>query len=313
MALFKTSPEKQLSNAIGARAALIARLSDAEVVIIERQTAAEQAAMDGADDDALTAAENKLRAAQERRVTLRAALSKSEALVCRLEHERDEAADAAQREKTAAEVELLAREVVEAGEAFVAAAAKLADCSLRASAVVPEAGGLVRFAGACRSEIPAGGDLVAKLLRNHGAAVLARSAPPTLAKPPEAVAPVSTTKPELVQVFLLHACTWRDHGGVQRVSGKWRDCELSPSQAETALRLKLAAPMTDERRKQLLGQSPGHPEPGWLNDIDLEIGPDVPAKSEDGAAVETILASSPFTVVTNGEPRVIQHREAAIR
>jgi hypothetical protein len=296
MALFQKSPEKILIAAINARDQLIARLSDSEVVIIERQTAAEQAAMDGADDNVLTIAEDKLRAAQERRVTLRAALTKSEALVDRLEQERAEQADKEEREKTAAEVELLAREVVEAGAAFVATAAKLADCSLRASVAAPEAAGLTRFARAVESEIPAGCNLTARLLRDHRAAVLARSAPALLAKPPEPyVAPPAPAKPPTQILFCLRSVKWIDDAGQQRIVGKFEDAEVPVRLVGRALKCGACVPITDPRRRELHGTRGGFPPR-------LDTATDLDADPATHAPVEPILASSPFTPVDRGPP-----------
>jgi hypothetical protein len=305
MALFKTSPKKILITAIGARDKLRTRLADAEAAVGDLRSEAERLALDGATDDALSAAEGKTRVMIDRTATLRPSLSKAEAEVSRLEAARDEAADMALREATGAEVELLAREVCEDADAFVKAAAKLADSSLRASVIVPEAGGIVQFSRAAISEIPAGADLTGRLLRNHRAAVLDHRAPATLAQPPAAYsAPVPTALP-LTQVFLLHACKWKDHGGTQRQSAKWRDIEVSAAQAETALRLKLATTMSDPRRKQLHPLASGNAEKSWLNDLDAMIGPNIP-KPEDGmTAIDPIKASEPpttFTAVDRGPP-----------
>jgi hypothetical protein len=291
MALFKSSPEKILSNAIAARDKLIARLSDSEIAIIGCQTHAERCAIDGASDDVLSGAEDKLRAAQERRVTLRAALSSSEALVARLEHERDEQADKEQREKTGAEVELLAREVVEAGAAFVAAATVLADCALRASVVVPESGGLVRFAGACRSEIPAGGDLVAKLLRNHGAAVLARSAPALLAQPPQAYAAPTATPAPTVQLFALRPVRWIAADGAQRLGQKFSDVFVTHSAASRGLAVGALAVMDSPLRREHHNTVGGSADPALAFDLDAE-----PVRE-----AAPVLASA-FTPVDRGAP-----------
>jgi hypothetical protein len=296
MALFQKSPEKILAKAISARDQLITRLSDAEAAVVDRRSAAEQLALDGSSDDSLSAAEASTRVMIDRIATLRGSLAKAEAEVARLEHERDEAADFAQREQTAAEIELLARGLIESGEKFVEAAAVLADCALRASVVVPEAGGLVRFAGAVRSEIPAGGDLVAKLLRTHGAAVLARSAPSVLAAPPPACTAPVVTKPALMQVFTLDSISWTDADGRLQRLGKWRDVELPQHCAARGLRLKFCTTMDDPRRMQLHGQASGHPEPHWCKDLDKE--PD-PVVDEDRPAPEV---HSAFEKPTIGQP-----------
>jgi hypothetical protein len=298
MALFKSSPEKILTAAINARDKLRSRLADAEAAVVDLRAEAERLALGGGEDSELSAAEGKTRVMIDRTATFRAALSKAEADVARLEHERAEAADFAQREQTAASIELLSREVVEAAAAFVEAAAVLADCSLRASvAGAPEANGLMQFARAVQSEIPAGADLTAKLLRNHRAAVLARSAPALLAKPPEAyVAPVVTKPPTVHQVFTLHAIVWTDGDGRLQRLGKWNDVALPHHCAARGLRLGWLAPTSDPRRLKLIGQGSGHPEPHWCKDLDKE--PD-PVVEEDRPAPEL---HSAFEKPTIGQP-----------
>ena len=171
MGLFKMSLEKQITAAKAARDKLIARLADAEVAITERRTAAEQLALDGATDDELTLCEDKLRAAQDRRVTLKAALIKGEAEVSRLEMERDQAADRKQREATSIEVEQLARAISSDYARLVAAAATATDHTARASAVVPESGGALNLFQIIATQLPDAATLIGRLLRAHGEAV----------------------------------------------------------------------------------------------------------------------------------------------
>src|SRR5258708_16739574 len=236
MALFKASPEKQLTTAITARDKLCTRLTDTEAAVIDLRSAAERLALDGASDEMLSTAEGKTRAMLDRAETLRAALAQATAHVARIEHEQAQADDAAHREETAAKVELLAREVIEAANAVAAAGAALAECATKAVVAAPEAGGVHAFALACR-EIPAAGELIAKLLRVHSAAGLAGTAPPLLAKPPESyVAPVGA-KPALTQVFALHALRGADEHGMGRQIGKWRDVSLPPCAPFRSMRL----------------------------------------------------------------------------
>jgi hypothetical protein len=295
MAFFKVSLEKQLSNAVSARDKLRTRLAEAEAAIIERQAAAEQAALDGADDNALTGAENKLRAAQDRGVTLRAALTKSEALVARLEHERAKQADAAQREKTGSEVELLARAVIEAAGELTAAAATMADLAARAAVAVPEARGLEQFVGACRVEVPAAADLIARLLRTHAAAVLARTAPAVLAKPPEPIVEPLKEKPPTVTLFALRPVRWIAADGAPCIAQKFTDAELTPSAASRGLACGALVPLDSPLRRQNHGTVEGHPRADLAFDLDA-----APVRT-----AEPTLHSA-FEPARIGEPRILK-------
>jgi hypothetical protein len=294
------STAKRLSAAISARDQLVTRLSDAEVKIIERQTAAEQLALDGADDDKLSAAEDKLRAAQDRRVTLRSALVKAEADVARLETERNVEIDKALREQTAKEVEQLARRVSDSADAFVKAAEVYADYLAKVT-FVPESAALLHLCQVCVKEALPTNDTVVRLMRQHGASVLAGSAPAMLKPPPEAYVAPTVNKPATTQVFVLHAIQFVDHEGVVRKVGKWRDVSMVPALAEKAIRLRLCAPLSDPIRKTHFGQSPGHPEPAWLNDLDRGVGPDIATQS----AAEPVLHSA-FEKPTIGPARVLK-------
>jgi hypothetical protein len=121
----------------------------------------------------------------------------------------------------------------------------------------------------------------------------------------EIFVPPPVSKPELVQVFALFALAWTDHHGMQRQIGKWHDIELPRQAAERALRLKLACPMSDPRRKQFHGQAGGrHPEPNWINDLDRETGPDI-ARSSEVSAVEVIRHSA-FETPTVGPAQILK-------
>jgi hypothetical protein len=97
--------------------------------------------------------------------------------------------------------------------------------------------------------------------------------PPAAAVVPIKAAPKLPTK----QVFTLHAISWLDHNGAQRILGKWRDIELPLAAAEFALTANLAVGPTDPITKKMRGQSQQHPEASWLNDLDGKTGPNVPA------------------------------------
>jgi hypothetical protein len=299
MAFFKPNISKQLATAISQRDALVARLSDAEVAIIERQTAAEQAALDGASDDVLAAAEGKLRAAQDRRMTLRAALTKAEAAVTDLEHARDEAADRALRERTGAQVELLARELVDTVASMVEAADRLSACTYRANTVVPEAASLNHFAQLAKGEIPAAGEMIARLLRQHAAAVLAGHAPAAMPLPPEAyIEPAAPAASPTQTLFCLRSVKWTDDAGQQRIAGPFQDAELPVPLVPRALKSGACVPLTDPRRRELYGAQPGHPRAATALDLDAEPEPPVRSPTEpiQHSAFEQPRIGEPYTL-----------------
>jgi hypothetical protein len=128
------------------------------------------------------------------------------------------------------------------------------------------------------------------------------SAPPIVV--PVTAAPVPPTQ----TVFVWHAITWKDHDGMQRVLGKWNEASLPLEAAQFALAANLVVPIDDPRIGKLRGQSPGHPEPNWLNDLDTKIGPNIPG-SQFCARVDDAEKAEPFIRPHRepNKPYVIQH------
>jgi len=136
--------DKRITDAVASRDKLIGRLRDTDICIADARAIAERTAIDG-DDSQLDAAEAKTRVLSDRSQTLKAALAKIESEIADLERERDDAADRAQREQTASQIELLAREIIESTGAVGAAVTRLHQCAVAASVIVPEANGLAAF------------------------------------------------------------------------------------------------------------------------------------------------------------------------
>jgi hypothetical protein len=292
---FKSTPEKQLSTATGARDRLSARLADAENAFAALKAGTEQLAIDGATDNALDTAEAKTRALADRTATLRAALAQSEIQVSNLERERDELADRKQRDETAAEAELLAREVIAAAAAFDVAAGALATVTTRAIPTVYEASGLNNLAAICRTEVPAASDLIAKLLRVHAASVLAGTAPAKMRKPDAPLIVPMVVKPPTVTLFALRPVKFRNANGELIVTQKFQDAELPPDAAKRALELGACVRLSDPLRKAHHGTTPGHPHADLAFDLD--------SAEPEHKPVEPIMSSaSPFTVVDRGPP-----------
>jgi hypothetical protein len=195
MALFSKVPEKNLTRDRDAAKANVDRLAfklnEAEASVIATKSAAQRAAFDG-DDAGLDLAEAAERAALHRHGTLSAAHTQAAKLVAVLESQIAELNDKKMRTATAAAANALADELIEAGAAYDASTAILAEVSTRALAVSFEANGLAVFTASSRIEVAAAIPVVAEVLRQHGRAVVNGIAPakfPTPAPPPADVVP----------------------------------------------------------------------------------------------------------------------------
>jgi hypothetical protein len=274
MAIFKSNPEKALQRDIDAAKAnrdrLAAKLAESETAIIERRSTAQALARDGADDSMLDRAEAAIRSAQDRAATIAGAIADVEQQLMVLENNRAENEDRILREKTASEIELLARSVTTAAAALTAAAATLADCTVQAAVVVPEAAGLLNFAVICGNEIPQASDLTSKLLRQHAASVLVGSAPARLPKPPEPYVEPVVERPKTTQLFALRSVRWRDAAGVQQLGQKFSDVNLTELAAVRALKSGACVPISDPLRRKHKGWSTEIPRADLAFDLDAD-------------------------------------------
>jgi hypothetical protein len=88
---------------------------------------------------------------------------------------------------------------------------------------------------------------------------------------PEVVAPMpSPPKPVTVRLFAMKPVTWRDVEGLQRFVGKFNDVDLPETAAAFALEKGFCVELTDPKRKQLHGTSPGRPDHHWCTNLDDE-------------------------------------------
>jgi hypothetical protein len=184
MAIFKSSnPEKAVQRDINAatvnRERLSAKLAEAEQASARHAAAAKQAALSG-DDAELDRAEGSLRAAQDRSNTLKTALAEVEQQLQTLEQSKADIADRKMRAETAAEIELVVRNMIEVAGEFDAVAARLSELTTRTVPWLWEARGLDDFVKVGRAQVPSAVDLVAKMLRAHTDAVIAGNAPAAL-------------------------------------------------------------------------------------------------------------------------------------
>jgi hypothetical protein len=140
-------------------------------------------------------------------------------------------------------------------------------------------------------------------LRASVAAIVAGHQP--IPRVPQVDVPApAPSKPVTVRLFALKAVSWIDTDGRQRRAGKWNDVDLPEKAAAFALRNGVCVELTDPRRKQLHGQSPGHPDPHWCIDLDNEAGADentdTPRAPVLHSAFEVVDRGPTYTLKTHG-------------
>jgi len=161
------------------RERLSAQLVEVEHAIARHAAAAKQAVLAGNDAD-LDRAEGALQTAQDRSATLKAALVDVEEQLEALERSKAEIADRKLRAEAAAEIELVVREMFEAGAAFDATAARLSEYTARAVPWLWEVRGLNDFVNVGCAQVPPAIQLVGTMLRSYANDVIAGKASATL-------------------------------------------------------------------------------------------------------------------------------------
>lgn len=253
MAIFNRDPQKTMQRDIDAAKAnltrLRAQLAEAEAAILQSREQAKT--VTGADSHVLDAAEGLIRSAQIHQETISAAVGEVESNLAALERAKSEAADRAQREQTAQSVELLARRVLETAEAMTKAAAAFAVHIEKASAIAPEAGGLLHFAHIVGREIPAAVEQTGKLLRAHAASVLRGDAAAVMPEPaPAYVPPPVAPREATTTLFCLRSVKWRDDQGQQKSAAQFTDASIPARLVGRALRIGACVGLDHPRRKE---------------------------------------------------------------
>ena len=188
-----------------------------------------------------------------------------------LEAKQAQEADTKQREVTVAEVEALAKKILSDGETFVAAAAAIVESSAYSAMVVPEASGVNNRGRVVAGEVAQACDLIVKLLRVHGAAVIGGEAPPVLRKPATAPykAPAEVVAPS-VTVFAMRPIKFKNGAGKLVVVQKFQDAEMPPATAARALAMKARVHLNDPLRRQHHGTVEGHGRADLALDLDAD-------------------------------------------
>jgi hypothetical protein len=312
--LFKKDyPSKALDAARVSRDKLTQRLTEAEAVVITKQTAAKTLARNGAADDQLDRAETASRAAQDRVATLASALAEATTELTVLEADQAAAADKAQRADTADKIKDDAARLSEAAKMFDDGARALAEIAGHIAIYVPDSVGLSVFAASARSEVPPALDLLRSVMQGYAASVLAGSAPAKLPSPAPVAAPVLLAPPT-TRVFSTKPVTWTDHGGTRQTAHAWLDLDMPPEIASRAIRLGAACAMNDPRRKTKLGFAKNTAKPQPLDCVNLDANAPV---ISDPRATEPIISGhrkpaepAMFTPIDRGKPFVVRTARA---
>jgi hypothetical protein len=282
MALFtRDSPETKITRdlevAVGKQHDHEKRLRLAEAKLVECLTAVEQA-HDAGDDKLDIALANK-RAAEDKVAALIKWLAQDEKAVADLQEKADKIADGKMRVATAAAIEQIVVDLIEAGKIYNTGAAELTAAARRASDVALDAHGLVAFSMNTAAEIPAAVSMIAEVLRHRAAQTLNGSAPSGLPMPeqiPTKAKPVEP--PSLERVFLIKHVKFTDADGNLHRLPKINVSDLLPEHAARALKHTWAIAMSDPRVKQLGGSYGAQIPPVHLcEDLDTGTPSDTPS------------------------------------
>jgi hypothetical protein len=288
MALFaKSTP---LATAIANRDKIRNRLKDNDDAILAATANANTLALNDATDAELSVAENQVRCRVDRRKTLEAALVEADALVAKLEAERDEAADQKQRGETVAGNRKLKDELNAEITTFVASATKLRSTLERTALTVPEAGAFKNFCDVLVQQAPEAVALFCREIDNNSAAVLRHDAPARGKQLPVPLVPVAIAKPVRMELFCLRSVKYIDpDSGEQIVIRKCQDGAFPPSYAKIALEQKIAVRLSDPLRRQHHGSVGGHADEALAFDLDLAMSDPKPTSADP------ITASAPVS------------------
>jgi len=251
--LFQKSPEKTLQAVRANRDRLTAKLAESEQGVIERKAAAQALARDGADDATLTAAEDKLRAAQDRMQSIASARIEVEQQLAELDREQAQLADIKTRAETATEIELMAAKLERLTPQFDAHFEQILEIANHAAASgIWDGAALANYANASRIQISAAFEMTAKSLRERRDRVLDGRSPSTLTKPDAPRAAVAVAEPPVVRVFTTKNISWTTAEG-QKTAGKFNDVDLPPETAQRALASGICQPIGGELWRQWSG------------------------------------------------------------
>jgi ABC-type transporter Mla subunit MlaD len=247
-----------------------ARLLDAERAVTKRRSVAERLARDASADDMLDKAEVAHRAAQDRASNLKAALAQEGAHLAKLESELAELLDKKTLAATVAEIAAMTTDLETVATEMDTVVSKLGAIAERAAGFIPEAGGLLAFTTASKTQIPDAVALITRLMNDHAAAVLAGTGPAAL-KRPEPVTVVAAIPPApTVQLFCTRPVRWIAADGATRIGQKFTDVSVTPSAASRGLACGALVALDSPLRRQNYNTVEGNPRADLALDLDAE-------------------------------------------
>ncbi len=284
----------KIADEIARREKNAGQLRTAETALVSCRATVERFALDG-DEGELDAALETQSTAEKKATALRAASVKIAATIADLEAEAAAVADRRQRQATAIEIEKVARDLERAGAAFAEVAAELAAASRRADDLVPDAHPLRVYTEAAALEVSPAVVMVAEVLRHRAVLTIngqAAAIIPGPVQPPPKLALVVEATPTQ-SVFIMKPARYRDRDGRQVACGQYRVHELPLEIAERALKTRVAIPVTDKRRRDMI-------DPDLVRCQALDDSPLVEPKK---STIEPIVSSHVFETHPNvGKP-----------
>jgi hypothetical protein len=124
---------------------------------------------------------------------------------------------------------------------------------------------------------------------------------------PSVVAPPPVT----IRLFALKAVKWTDAAGMERFIGKFNDVNLPEKAAVIAREKGVCIELTDPRRKQLKGMSPGHLDRAWCTNLDDE-NETAAAEAQAGPVEQQVVHSAfqqlppDFQQIDRGKPFIVK-------
>jgi hypothetical protein len=259
------------------RAALAARLVDAEQAVGEAQRAATEAALEGRDDIALDKAEAHTRAAAHRVTTLTEAIAALDAEIEAQAPKELAEADQKQRATTARAIHKLA-------DSIESSLPPIVD-SLRRGHAAIEAGrfcfgdiGLFKLLDELESSLPSSFAILASEMRGRAEETIARRAPATLPVP-EVVIPPAPPIPRQM-VFALKDIKWRNPARPQEfeLGERFAFVNVPAELAAKALENGFAVlPESEQAQKWKYNKRGGPPIPEKCIDLDTGKMPKPPS------------------------------------
>ncbi len=254
------------------RAALAARLVDAEQAVVDAQRAAVEAALEGRDNAALDKAEANIRATQARVFTLNDALAALDVEIEAQSAKEAADADAKQRAATAREINKLADAIENSLPDIMA--------SLRRGHVAIEAGrfcfgdiGLYKLLDELESSLPSSFAILASEMRGRAEQTIAGRAPASLPVPEPVLPPAPPISRQ--QIFALQNLKWTDPASLQPAYCERFNFASPPAMvAAKALETGIAVLPDDERVAKLKHLRRGAPPiPETCHNLDTGEAP----------------------------------------